>query len=127
MLTKMSMAFLAVTLAQPLVAGSPSDSVRTEAQACSVVQKRVAAVSGLPAVGPKGMGWFCDHSDLQKDWFVLALRSNRKCEGICSNLMGWYAVSKATGKVHEFIVADMQVGAEISEKPPLPNNSLQRP
>ena len=127
MLTQVPLVMFALAVVQPVFAGAPTDSVRTEAQACSVVQKLVATASGLPPTGPKGMGWFCDHLDPQDKWFVLALRSNRKCEGICSNLMGWYAVNKASGKVHEYNVANLEVGAVIEETHPLPNNSLQRP
>lgn len=127
MLNKVLLACLVAILAQSACAASPTDSVKTKKQACKAVQKRVAAESGLSLTGPKGMGWFCDHTDNDGKWFVLGLRSNRKCEGICSNLMGWYAVNKVTGKVHEYNVTEMEVGPEMPEAHPLPNNSLQRP
>jgi hypothetical protein len=79
--------------------------------ACVRLKKVVAKLDGS---GPVGLGWFCDFSTAQSDTaYIIALRSNRKCDGVCSNLMGWYAVDWADGSVYDFDVADMKVGASL--------------
>jgi hypothetical protein len=78
---------------------------------CSLLKKKVARLQGLPETGPEGSGWFCDFSRLSGSrWFVVALRSNRACNGDCSNLMGWYAVSRRNGEIHSYDVANLRVG-----------------
>lgn len=86
-------------------------------EACILLEKRVAHVDRLPISGPPGMGWYCDFSTLgDASWYVIALRSNRKCPGICSNLMGWFAVSRKNGSVHEYDMANLQVGAAVKDR-----------
>jgi hypothetical protein len=79
-----------------------------------LLEKRIAKLESLPESGPVGTGWFCDFSTLgDKQWYVIALRSNRQCEGICSNLMGWYAVGRRSGSIHGYDMAELKVGAEV--------------
>ena len=86
----------------------------TQQDACTLLQKRISKVMKIPEGGPIGMGWFCDFSTLEdKHWYVIALRSNRQCEGICSNLMGWYAVNRVSGSIHQYDVAELKVGSKI--------------
>jgi hypothetical protein len=86
----------------------------TKDGACARLKKAVATLDGIPESGPVGVGWFCDFSRYQGNTiYVIALRSNRKCDGPCSNLMGWYAVSRTNGSIHDFDVAEMKVGATI--------------
>ena len=63
------------------------------------------------------MGWFCDFSpfgDPRDDkWFLIALRSNRKCDGVCSTLMGWFAVDRRTGAIHSFDMAEFEIGPPV--------------
>ena len=88
----------------------------TERHACAVLQRRIAKIDGVPVSGPAGIGWFCDFSTLgNEDWYVIALRSKRRCEGICSNLMGWYAVNRRTGSVHTYDMADPHVGPPVKK------------
>jgi len=73
-------------------------------------------MSALPKDGPVGIGWFCELVPYgENEWFVIALRSNRECDGICSNLMGWYAVDRRTGALHEFDVGEFRVGSELKD------------
>lgn len=84
--------------------------VRTEKAACNRVKTYVSAVEHFPvsaialcditegAVGPRG-------------FYVMALHSNRHCDGICSTNMGWFAVEKRTGHVFKWNAADMKLGA----------------
>jgi hypothetical protein len=86
----------------------------SEDAACARLKEHVALTSSLPKSGPVG-GWFCDFVPYEeKEWFVIALRSNRACEGICSNLMGWYAVDRRTGALHDFDVAEYRIGTELT-------------
>lgn len=110
---------LAFALSAPLsaLAAPPSGSSRQDAS-CGHLKKVIAAHDGLAEAGPAGLGWFCDFaqtgSELDDEWYVIALRSNRTCEGICRNLMGRYAVHRESGEVHEFDINEFTVGARLS-------------
>jgi hypothetical protein len=71
--------------------------------ACRVLQKAVSDRENLPDTGPPGVGWFCDFAP-SKDpaLYVIALRSGRPQP--YSNLMGWYAVTRATGIISRWDV-----------------------
>lgn len=45
--------------------------------------------------------------------YVLALRSGRECDDICSDLMGWFAVKKATGRVYHWEVGEQRLEDEL--------------
>ena len=86
--------------------------VRTENAACFRVKTRMAAIRHLPL----SVVAFCDTVEATsspKGFYVLALHSNRRCDGICSTLMGWFAVEKRTGRVFEWDVADMKLGPPV--------------
>jgi hypothetical protein len=107
---------LCITALAPCRVALPVGAL-TRQDACSVLEQRIAKLKHLPTTGPAGIGWFCDFSTLEdKEWYVIALRSNRRCEGICSNLMGWYAVNRSSGSVHHYDVAELQVGAEVIDR-----------
>jgi hypothetical protein len=88
-----------------LLPGVPMAGVAREAldagAACRLLQKTIAKRDGLPESGPPGMGWFCDITP-SKDptLYVIALRSARQQP--YSNLMGWYAVARASGSVYRW-------------------------
>lgn len=119
---------VALTVIVPIQAAPPSDASAKDI-ACGQLKKTVAAHDGLPESGPVGMGWFCEFVPIgdgrDKDWYVIALRSNRKCDGVCSNLMGWYSVDRRNGEVHEFDVNENAVGAKIRAATDLPNTPDQ--
>jgi len=100
-------------------AASPEELLDQD-EACVVVKKHVAIEASLPETGPPGMGWFCDFSGFRDSrderWFLIALRSNRPCDGICSNLMGWYAVERTTGSLHDFDMGENEIGREINKE-----------
>ena len=105
---------LCITAMAPCHAESPA-GILSQQDACSVLKKRIAKLENLPEGGPAEGGWFCDFSTSRDNqWYVIALRSNRHCEGICSNLMGWYAVNRSSGSVHQYDVAELRVGAEVN-------------
>jgi hypothetical protein len=103
-----SLALLALALT---VNGSAVASGRLgKAASCSLLKQKVARLDSLPETGP-GSGWFCDFSNLSGGlWFVVALRSNRTCNGNCSDLMGWYAVNRRNGEIHAYDIARLRVG-----------------
>lgn len=63
--------------------------------------------------------WFCDIAaddyDDHPEWWVIALRSFRKCDGICSNLRGWFAVNRTSGEVREWDMENFTVGGSIDK------------
>ena len=85
--------------------------VRTEKAACDRVKTRIAAIRHFPV----SVVAFCDigANNSPKGFYVLALHSNRRCEGICSTNMGWFAVQKRTGRVFEWDVAEMRLGPPV--------------
>src|SRR5882672_3648934 len=82
----------------------------SSAKACEVLQKRMAIHDGVPRQ-QINTTWYCDVTSDQYNnhlqWWVIGLRSFRKCDGICSNLRGWFAVRRTSGEVREWNVADM--------------------
>ena len=86
--------------------------VTTDEAACDLTKTRVAERDHFPV----SVVAFCDVavSDREsKDYYVLALHSARKCEGICSTHMGWYAVEKATGQVFEWDMVEDKLGQPV--------------
>jgi hypothetical protein len=68
------------------------------ADACAVVKKAVARRDNLPDDGPPGLGWFCDIAPSPDSrLFLVALKTSKPTP--YSNLMGWYAVDRATGQL----------------------------
>ena len=99
-----------------LAAQGVSQPVRTERAACELVKARVVAVRGFPL---NRIG-FCDvipRATSPRGFYVLALHSNRRCDGICSTNIGWFAVHRATGHVFEWDVAEDRLGPPISARP----------
>ncbi len=83
-------------------------------QACRLVKERVVAVHRYP----QSRLAFCDPSisaDNPPDYFVLALHSNRRCDGICSTNLGWFAVRKSTGEVFDWDVAESRLAGPVRD------------
>lgn len=94
----------------PLLSGS---------QACSALMARMGSHDGVPTADLEKT-WFCDiaaddYND-HPEWWVIALRSFRQCDGICSNLRGWFAVNRKSGEVRDWDLEDDTVG-ELIDKP----------
>ncbi len=92
---------------------------RNPTEACVLLQVTVA-----PAI----MGSFCDPANLQiRGWYVFALRAHPRgydSDSTTENantddngyyLVGWFAVNKSTGSVHDFDVTEKKVGALFRE------------
>lgn len=90
--------------------------VETPEAACTIVKARVSASRNFPT----SIIASCDTIPADaspKNLYVLALHSKRKCEGICSTNMGWFAVQKATGLVFEWDGAEGKQGLPIIPTP----------
>ena len=112
-------AMLALLAAPSVEASSRLQTAHlSSAKACEVLQKRMAVHDGVPRRLIKTT-WYCDvTTDEYNDhpqWWVIGLRSFRKCDGICSNLRGWFAVDRTSGEVREWNVADMVLGGPIGK------------
>src|ERR1051325_9366107 len=109
-------ALMLLTSLDPSVAVAGPKSVRTPNAACERV-KTVVAARGHFDVRKIA---FCDiisKSKSPRGYYVLALHSDRQCEGICSSNMGWYAVQAASGGAFEWDVSEMTVGPPIPAQP----------
>lgn len=101
-------------LASPLLLAVAANAqpVRTEQAACDLVKARVAAIRQFPARRIA----FCDvipRASSPTGFRVLALHSDRVCEGICSTNLGWFAIEMATGRVFEWDVGDWRLGPSV--------------
>lgn len=87
-------------------------------KACDVAKARTAALWHFPVSAIA----FCepiDEAHNPKGYFVVGLHGKRDdCGGdVCgSTLMGWFAVEKKTGRVHEWDTAEMKVGPLIKAR-----------
>ena len=112
---KISVPLLAASLLQwpPPVGAAP---VATEKTACDLTKARVAARGHFPV----SVIAFCDiigAEDSPRGYYVLALHSTRKCDGICSTNMGWFAIQKSTGRVFEFDLEEWKPGPLVHLQP----------
>jgi hypothetical protein len=91
-----------LTLAAVLLAcGLDASAALLPADACAVVKKAVARRDSLPDDGPPGLGWFCDISpSADSRLFLVALKTSKPTP--YTNLMGWYAVDRATGRLYRW-------------------------
>jgi hypothetical protein len=81
--------------------------VHSQKAACELLKNRIAKIYDLPTTGPPNLGWWCEFSsNWNPELYVIGLRSGRKCPGMCSNLMGWYAVRKISGEIGVFDIND---------------------
>jgi hypothetical protein len=83
----------------------------SNAAACSVL------VSAFPPEAlrsdetvPGAKPWCDGASDLKSPYAVIGLHSNRRCDYICSSLVGWFAVERTTGRIYLWEVAEMTLG-----------------
>jgi hypothetical protein len=88
-------------------------------KACSVLKERIGVHDGVPPTA-LGKTWFCriakdPYGENPPDWWVIGLRSSRQCDGICSNLRGWFAVNRLTNEVREFDMGRHAVGGPIGK------------
>jgi len=108
------LALLLFTASTDVADAAPPDKVMNEDAACTHLKRYIAKANAIPEAGPPGMDWFCEFAPYEdKRWLLVALRSNRKCDGICSNLMGWYAVERSTGSIHDWNMGEYEVGAAL--------------
>jgi hypothetical protein len=90
--------------------------VRTADEACEQVKTGVSFARHFP----RSAVMFCDTidpADDAKGWYVLALHSDRQCDGICSSNMGWFAVEKKTGRVFAWNVGQWTLGQPLRSRP----------
>jgi hypothetical protein len=59
---------------------------------------------------PGAKPWCDEASDPKSPYAVIGLHSSRRCDYICSSLVGWFAVERTTGRIYVWEVAEMSVG-----------------
>jgi len=108
-------ALLAVTMAA-LAPPVQAALVQTSARACALAKARVSAARHFPVSNIRS----CDALSAANSpggFYVLALRGFCKEELCGSTLMGWFAVQSGTGRVFEWDVGEMRLGAPIDLHP----------
>jgi hypothetical protein len=60
---------------------------------------------------PGAMPWCDTTSNSKSPYAVMGLHSDRRCDYICSSLVGWYAVERKTGKIFAWDINEDVVGA----------------
>lgn len=112
---KTAMAILMASLFQR-PAPAATAPVASEQAACALTKARVVARDHFPV----SVIAFCDFivpEAQPKGFYVLALHSARKCDGICSTNMGWFAVQKATRRVFEWDMVEEKLGPPVRIRP----------
>ena len=108
----MTASFLIVSMAAWLATADAAPD-RSDHEACALATSRFTASHRLP-ISRIGL---CDVLPAERSprgYAVLALHSTRQCDGICSTLLGWFAVERANGRVFEWDVAEWRRGVEIT-------------
>lgn len=107
-------AAVSLMAASAIMPGAASAApVENKKSACIAVKNRLAVLRHFP----RKMMAYCDIipvKDSPPGYYVMAIHSRRKCDGICSTNMGWFAIQKATGRVFEWDVAEDRLGPEIA-------------
>jgi hypothetical protein len=106
--------WLAFSVGVALLPGGAAEArpVGTQRAACALVKARIAASWRIA----KRRIAFCDvipWASSPRDFYVLALHSNRRCDGICSTNLGWFAVRKSDGRLFEWDVGEYRLGSPI--------------
>lgn len=118
--------YLSVLLACSSFPAHSAELTISKERACSILRERVAVHDNVPTAIAQST-WSCYiSSNSDAHWVVIGLHSNRQCEGICSSLLGWYAVDRTTGTVHGFDVAEMEVGPPIDASADRPSPRTER-
>lgn len=105
---------LALTLWAALASSgcAARERVKSPDVACTLATERVTAHRGLPVSHVVD----CDNipeADGLSSYYILALLADCHEEMCGSTNMGWFAVSKATGEVFDWNVADSKLGRAI--------------
>lgn len=115
MMKGVALLLLAVAAA-PRMSPSSMQPVANADEACAVAKTRVIARDRLPESAIA----FCDvipAADSPRGYYIMALHSDRECEGICSTNMGWFAVRTSTGDVFDWNVAEWKPGRLVRRRP----------
>ena len=104
---------IAFAIAAAVIEAEP---VTTAAAACEIVKQRHSARYNYPVSAISA----CDIIPAARSphgYYVLALHSTRKCEGICSTNMGWFAVQQSTGRMFDWDIAEWRLGGPFKSRP----------
>jgi hypothetical protein len=86
-----------------LAAGAHAAASMLPDTACATVKKAVAKRFGVPESGPPGAEWFCDVTpERDSTLFIVALRTAHPKPGPAANLLGWFAVDRASGRLFKW-------------------------
>lgn len=93
--------------------------VNSANDACTQAKARFAALDNFP-LSRIGSCDVIPAANSPRGLYVLNLQSTRQCEGICSTLLGWFAVERKSGRVFDWKVGEWELGPEVrSRRSPL--------
>ena len=102
---------LALVLGTPLRAFGANTRVRSNAAACKTLIDAFPAQALHSDETVAGAKPWCDRTvDTNREYFVLGLHSDRRCDYMCSSLVGWFAVERSTGRVFDWDINEDVVG-----------------
>mgnify|MGYP000905521450 FL=1 len=106
---------ISALVAAALASLAPANAVPVGSaqEACTLVKARFTVRSNFP-MSRIGSCDFIPTTDSPRGFYVLSLQSTRQCEGICSTLLGWFAVELQSGRVFNWNVGQWELGAELS-------------
>ena len=94
-------------------ARAQAQPVRTISAACAIVKTRAASRGYFR---PRVVVGSCEalrDPEIPRGYYVLTLHSTRRCDYICSSLLGYFAVRRSTGQVFEWDISELRLGREI--------------
>jgi hypothetical protein len=111
-LTALALAASAMLTAPP----AEAQSVQSRTAACDLAERRAASRGYFNPGVVVGSCELVRAVDIPKGYYVLTLHSTRRCDHICSSLLGHFAVRRSTGQVFEWDVGEWRVGPEIRRR-----------
>ena len=90
--------------------------VRSRTAACDLAERRAASRGYFNSGVVVGSCEIIRAGDIPTAYYVLTLHSTRRCDYICSSLLGHFAVRRSTGQVFEWNVGEWRLGPEIGPR-----------
>ena len=115
--TVISIAALLFLVSISISYAQDKEKIYSSEAACSILKRRIGEFDKVDE-NIVDTTWFCDADyDLSnQDWWVIGLRAFNACEdGCCSNLRGWFAVSKHSDEVREYNMAELIIGKSLKK------------
>jgi len=108
---RLTVRLLALALGSPPLVFGAAPRLLSNADACQLLIDAFPAESLHSDETMAGAKPWCDRTPgTNRTYFIFGLHSDRRCDYICSSLVGWFAVERATGRVFDWDISEDVVG-----------------